>query len=167
MRALSINPTLSQILAVLILIIFSFFLIACPGDEDEPSLEGSEYSISDITGNWTATLALFSSLDPDLIATVDIIDEGGTLKLVVQSNGNFTITITLPGEPLQVIKGKFGFEEEYLTVSYEDDPGEYDYFFIDMNDAKTQLTIRGDGTYDFDDDGDEEMSSINLELVKD
>ncbi len=141
-------------------------VFACSEGDDEPGLEGTNYSISDIVGNWTAIEALFISLEPDNNGSLDIIDEGGTLKMSVQSDGKFTITISLPGEPAEVTKGKFGFEEEWLTVSYDDDPGEYDYFYIGL-DANDILTLRGQGYYDFEDDGTEELTSINLVLEKD
>ena len=166
MKTLSLNPSISHALILILLLILSFFIIGCQ-DEDEPSLEGSKYSISDIAGNWTASFALFSSLEAGNPASLDIIDEGGSLKMTVTSKGEFTITISIPGEPDEIVKGQFGFEDEWLAVSYDDAPGEYDYFFIDMNSSKTKLTLRGEGSYDFDDDGDEELSSINLELDKD
>ena len=147
-------------------VICGVLILACSEEDDEPGLEGTKYSISDITGSWTAIEAFFSSLEPDNDGSLDIIDVGGTFKMNVQSDGKFTITISLPGEPAEVTKGKFGFEDEWLTVSYDDDPGEYDYFFIDL-DANDILTLRGQGYYDFEDDGEEELTSINLTLARD
>ena len=132
--------------------VFSFFFTR-GGEDDDPNLEGDKYSIADIKGNWTATQAIFSSLEVPNKGFLDIIDEGGSLTLAIQDNGRFKITIILPGEANQVINGQLGFDEEWLAVSYDEDPGEYDYLFFDLNDIKTILTIIGDGGYDFDDDG--------------
>ena len=86
--------------------------------------------------------------------------------MTVLNDGKFTITIILPDEPTFITKGKFRFEEEWLVVSYDDDPEEYDYFYIDIDEITSKLTLRGDGTFDFDDDGIEELASINLILER-
>jgi len=149
-----------------VLIICVFFL-TCSCNKDEPKLQGDNYSISDISGNWTAMEATFSSLDQPYKGGIDIIKEGGTLKLAIQNNGRFTFTIMLPGEPDQVTTGQLGFDEEWLAVSYDDDPGEYDYLFFDLNADKSILTIRGNGGYDFDDDGTEDIATMSFILERD
>ena len=111
--------------------------------------------------------ATFSSLDQPYKGGIDIIKEGGTLKLAIQNNGRFTFTIMLPGEPDQVTTGQLGFDEEWLAVSYDDDPGEYDYLFFDLNADKSILTIRGNGGYDFDDDGTEDIATMSFILERD
>ena len=151
---------------VLIPVVCSFLVFACSQEEDEPGLEGTMYSISDIAGDWIAVEALFSSLEPDNPASLDIIDEGGSLNMTVLNDGKFTITISLPGEPNFITKGKFGFEDEWLVVSYDDYPEEYDYFYIDIDEVTNELTLRGEGTFDFEDDGIEELASINLILER-
>ena len=147
------------------LIIICSFLFACQDEEEGPTLNG-KYNMSDLAGNWTATEALFSSLDQDYKGSMNIIQEGGSLTMNVQNDGKFTINIVIPGEPNEVFKGKLGFEEEWLTVSYDTEPDDYEYFFIELNDDKSILTLRGEGTYDFDDDGMEDLSSINLILER-
>ena len=149
-----------------ILAVFSIF-IACGDEDDDPKLEGDKYSIADIKGNWTATQAIFSSIDVPNKGFLDIIDEGGSLTLAIQDNGRSKLTIILPGEANQVINGQLGFDEEWLAVSYDSDPGEYDYLFFELNDIKTILTIIGDGGYDFDDDGIEDLASMHFVLTRD
>ncbi len=145
--------------------VFSIF-ISCGGEDDDPQLEGDKYSITDIAGNWTATQAIFSSTEVPNKGTLDIIGEGGSLTFSIQNNGRFVITIMLPGEANQVFTGQLGFDEEWLAVSYDEDPGEYDYLFFELNADKTNLTIRGEGTYDFDDDGMEDLAFIDLVLMR-
>ena len=147
-----------------ILTVFSFFIASC-GDDD-PQLKGDNYPIDDIAGNWTATDALFSSLEMPYKGSLDVLEEGGTLTLSIQSNGRFTMTIMLPGEANQVFTGQLGFDEEWLAVSYDEEPGEYDYYYFDLNDSKTILTIRGDSTYDFDDDGVEDLAALSFILSR-
>ena len=140
---------------------------ACFNEEDdEPSLQGDKYGINDLSGMWSATEAFFSSLEIPHKGDLDVIDEGGSLTLKIESNGRFTITIVLPGEPNEVFTGKLGFDEEWLAISFDDDPGEYAYHYFDLNDDKTTLTIRGDGYLDLDDDGLEDIVSMNLVLSK-
>lgn len=151
--------------SVIILGIVVLFFISCTGEEDELTLDG-KYKMSDLAGTWTATQAIFSSTDQDFKGTVQIVEEGGTFTMLIQSDGKFTITITMPGESNQVIRGLLRFEEEWLTVSYDTEPDDYDYFFIELSVDKSTLTLRGEGTYDFDDDGIEDLSSINLILER-
>jgi hypothetical protein len=151
--------------SVIILSIVVLFFISCTGEEDELTLDG-KYKMSDLAGNWTATQALFSSLDQDYKGSVDVIDEGGSLTMSIQSDGKFTITILIPGESNEVFRGLLRFEEEWLTVSYDTEPDDYDYFFIELSVDKSILTLRGEGAYDFDDDGKEDLSSINLILER-
>ena len=151
---------------VLIPVVCSFLIFACSQEEDEPGLEGTKYSISDIAGDWIAVEALFSSLEAGNPASLDIVGEGGSLKMTVLNDGKFTITISLPDEPNFITKGKFGFEDEWLVVSYDDYPDEYDYFYIDIDEITNKLTLRGQGTFDFEDDGIEELASINLILER-
>lgn len=148
-----------------VLIVFSIFIASC-GEDDDPKLEGDNYSITDIAGNWTATQAIFSSVDIPNKGFLDIIDEGGSLTLSIQNNGRFKLTIMLPGEANQVFEGQLGFDEEWLAVSYDELPGDYDYLFFDLNDSKTVLTIRGDAGYDFDEDGIEDPASMDLILSR-
>ena len=145
--------------------VFSIFFTRC-GEDDDPKLEGDKYSIADIKGNWIATQAIFSSIEVPNKGLLDIIDEGGSLTLSIQDNGRFTLTIILPSETNQVFTGQLGFDEVWLAVSYDENPGEYDYLFFELNAGKTNLTIRGDGTYDFDDDGIEDLASIDLVLMR-
>ena len=149
-----------------ILTVFSIFFTCC-GEDDEPKLKGDKYSISDIAGNWTATQAFFSSIEVPHKGSLDVLGEGGTLTLSIKDNGRFTLTIILPGEANQVFSGQLGFDEEWLAVSYDEDPGEYDYMFFELNATKTELTIRGDAGYDFDDDNIEDLASMDLVLKRD
>lgn len=147
-------------------ILTSCFFSSCLKEDEGPSLQGDNYGINDIAGTWTATEAFFSSLETPYKGSLDVIDEGGSLTFKIETSGRYKITIVLPGEPNQVFEGKLGFDEEWLAISYDDDPGEYDYHFFELNGAKSVLTIRGDGYLDLDDDGIEDMVSISLILSK-
>ena len=75
-----------------------FFACSSSDDEaDEFTLNGTNIAMTDIAGNWNATRGVFqsSSLGPSF--QVDVVDEGGTITMNIQSNGQFSITVTVPG----------------------------------------------------------------------
>jgi hypothetical protein len=139
---------------------------SCSQEDDTPALQGDNYSINDISGKWIAMQAGFTSMEVPDKGFLDVIAEGGTLTITIQSNGRFSMTIVLPQKPDQVFTGQLGFDEEWLAVSYDEAPGDYDYHYFDLNADKTVLTIRGQGTYDFDEDGEEDSASFSFILAK-
>lgn len=148
-------PTKKKIRSVL-LIAFAMvsvaFLVTCGSDDDEPSTEG----ISEIAGTWTATSASFNG--------TDVVAEGGTVKFVIQQNGKFTFTIKRPGTNDMVFTGKLGFDEEWLAVEYDSNPGEYEYYDINY-DANT-MHIGANSEFDFDGDGTDEFVIFFLDMVR-
>ena len=142
------------------------FFAACVQDDDEPSLEGDNYGIDDLAGTWLATEAFFSSLETPHKGSLDVIDENGSLTFKVESNGRFTVTIVLPGEPNMTFTGQLGFDEEWLAMAYDDEPDEYYYHFFELNDDKSIMTIRGEAYIDLDDDGVEDFVSMNMTFSK-
>ncbi len=147
------------------LLAFTLTLSACDssGDDDFP-LEGTILSMNDIAGTWNATSAVFMLAADGPAVEVNIVDAGGTATLVIQSNGRFTFTTTLPGEAPDVTTGQLGFDEDLLVVIYDDDPDDFEFFGIQL--SGTALSLGGPGTYDFDGDGVEENARIELELVR-
>ena len=66
-----------------------FLVFSCDkSDEDSLTKEGP-FNISELAGNWVATQAQFS------VSThsVDVVEDGGTVSMTVNSNGRFTLTI--------------------------------------------------------------------------
>jgi hypothetical protein len=138
---------------------------ACSDDEEVP-LTGTKYSFSDIAGSWNATSALIFSLSVAQPETVDIMDEGGSLTLAVQSNRKFTLTIVRPGRADEISTGNMGFDEEWVAMAFDDAPNDYSYMFIQLDDPRENMIIRGETEYDFDLDGTEELTSVDLEMVR-
>jgi len=155
-----------QILFLTVMAVVLLIGSACGGDDEVP-LTGTKYSISDITGSWTATSALIFNLTAGVQpATVDVVGEGGSLMLSVQSNGRFILTIKRPSRADGISAGDMGFDDEWLAVSFDDAPGDYSYMFIEMDENRNNMTIRGETEYDFDVDGTEELASIDLEMTR-
>lgn len=140
-------------LALLFIVVIAplVFFVAC-SDEDGPSTE----KIAEIAGTWTATSATFNG--------VDVILEGGSVSLVIQNNGRFTFTIKRPGRDDMVFTGRLGFDEQWLAVEYDTNPGEYEYYDITYDEHN--LHIGANSEFDFDGDGSDEVVIFFLEMVR-
>ena len=127
------------------------FFVACSND-DEPSTD----RVSEIAGTWTATSASFNGFD--------VVLEGGSVTMVIQSNGRFTFTIKRPEETDMVFTGKLGFDEQWLAVEYDSNPGEYEYYDITYD--AHNMHIGANSEFDFDGDGEDEFVIFFLDMVR-
>lgn len=155
---------------ILISTLFSFFFISCSSsDEDELTKTGPDFSISELQGTWNATSAFFSPSDPNSQSDgVDIIAEGGTLSIVIQSNGRFTMNFNVAGADPFTVTGEMFFENnEFFAIRFDEDPDDYEYFGIDY--TATTLRINGGpdtAEWDFNGDGEDEPANVSLDFVK-
>jgi hypothetical protein len=143
------NRTLSILFVVVLTALTCFD--ACK-DDDGPSSE----KVSELAGTWTATSATFNG--------VDVVEEGGSVTMVIQDNGRFTFTIKRPGRDDMVFTGKLGFDEQWLAVEYDTDPGEYEYYDITYDEH--HMHIGANSEFDFDGDGMSEVVVFFLEMEK-
>jgi hypothetical protein len=125
--------------------------VGCKHD-GEPSAE----KISELAGTWIATSATFNG--------VDVVEEGGSVTMVIQDNGRFTFTIQRPGKADMVFTGKLGFDEQWLAVEYDTDPGEYEYYDITFD--AHHMHIGANSEFDFDGDGSVEVVVFFLEMER-
>jgi hypothetical protein len=130
------------------------FLVGCEDDDDDFSSSGNTLSISDIQGNWIATSATFTA--PQF---TDILAEGATVTLAIQSNGRFTFTMMMPGEPNDVTTGKLGFDGDFLAVRFDDEDEEASFFISLINQI---LTLRGQTELDLDGNGVDDFGILEL-----
>ena len=133
------------------------FLMACSGDDDPP-LEGNNINMADLAGTWTATRATFNG--------TDIVADGGALTMVIQANGRFTLTLKRVGMDDMVFTGQLGFDEQWLAVEYDTDPGEWEYYDYSLTNNKTEFNIGANSEFDFDDDGIDEYVIFFLDMVR-
>ncbi len=138
-------------LIFIVVIVPLTFIVACSND-DEPSTE----RISEISGTWTATSATFNG--------IDVVLEGGSVSLAIQNNGRFTFTIKRPGRNDMVFTGKLGFDEQWLAVEYDANPGEYEYYDITYD--AHNLHIGANSEFDFDGNGTDEVVIFFLDMVR-
>ena len=138
-------------------------LQACEEDEGN-DLTGSVISISDIQGSWNATRAEFDIAGTGTSMAIDIVAAGGTVTLVIQSNGRFTLTITQTGQTPEISTGQMSFDEDLLVVEFDDSPGESEFFGIQS--TATTLSINGQTEFDLDDDGTDDPARVELDFVR-
>lgn len=153
------------------IVLLSILTTCGTGNDDEGfgqfSLEGTDVSIADIAGNWTATKARFSRAAAGPVSEVDVVAAGGSLTLEIQNNGRFSVTVAVPGAGSETSTGRFAFDEDVLVISFDEDPDEWEFFSITHNEPN--LTIIGGTVYeafDFDGDGVDEDSYIDFEFVR-
>ena len=79
-------------------------------------------TLSDLAGNWSATKAQFT-LDANPAISLDVVQVGGTVTLVVTNDGKFTFTGALPGAPGPiVVTGTWEIDGNKVTVTSDEDP---------------------------------------------
>ncbi len=145
-------------------------LSSCSSDEEDftVSLDGPSISVSDFSGSWVATTAVFESTDGS--QRLDVIQEGGSATLQVQNNGRFTITISAPGQGSDSFSGEMGFNgEEYgnqLIVLFDGDArDDYELFNVAVTNDDV-LFLSGITAYDFTGSGGEVPATIDLVMVR-
>ena len=143
------NRSLTLLFVSLLVPLFLF-----PGCKEDD--EFSDERVSEIAGTWTATSASFNG--------IDVVDEGGSVTLEIQDNGDFTFTIKRPGRPDMVFTGRLGFDEQWLAVEYDTNPGEYEYYDITYDEHN--LHIGANSEFDFNGDGLDEFVIFFLDMIR-
>jgi len=137
---------------------------SCSKDGDgEELVKDGKYDISELAGTWNATQAQFSVST----TSVDVVDDGGTAVMTVQSTGRFTLTLDPIDRAAYTVSGEMYWEKwegtYYFAIVWADEPNDWDTYG-DRYDGTT-LSINGGtntGEYDFDNDGDMEPCSIHF-----
>lgn len=139
--------------------------------DDDPSGPGG-ISTADLAGTWNATAFEYSQAGVGpAVPSYDIVAEGGSATLVIQADGSFTLTTVDPGAGSESMPGVLGFDpeaEDFLLVTFDDDPGdELEFFFVMDSDSSFQLIDNtGEGEFDLDGDGTAEPVRINSAWVR-
>ena len=157
----------------LIPLLFAFLIISCSSDDEEVQSDtGPDWAISELAGTWNATSLTFSFSGTGTVPdpnSYDVIADGGTATMVVQSNGRFTLTVMPMGEPAESFGGRMYFEDgEFFAIQFDDDPPDDPTYFGATLSGNTFSLNGGPDTaeWDFDGDGIDESASVNLVLVK-
>ncbi|MEM7486054.1 MAG: hypothetical protein AAF348_12675 [Bacteroidota bacterium] len=159
----------SKRLPFLVITIVIMSLVACSGDDDAPEfdfpLEGTNLSIADISGNWTATSAEFQGLGVPG-GFIEIVGADGSVTLNIQNNGRFTSTISLPEEGSQSFSGQMGFSGSQLVLLDDvDEPGDEAFIIITLT-PEDILQLSGILEFDFDGDGNFDDTDVDLIMTR-
>ncbi len=154
--------------------IFIFLLFGCSSsdDDDVKSDTGPSFSISELQGTWNATELVFSFSGQGAVpqpSFYDVIAEGGSASLVVQSNGRFTLTVTPAGFDAESFSGRMYFEDgEFFAIQFDDDPPNDPTYFGETLSGDTFTLNGGPDTaeWDFDGDGNDEPASVFLSFER-
>lgn len=154
-------------------LLFAFLILSCSSDdEDVQADQGPDFAISELAGTWNATSMTFSFSGQGAIpepSFYDLIAEGGSATLTVQSNGRFTLTVMPMGEPAESFGGLMYFEDgEFFAIQFDEDPPNDPTYFGATLSGNTFSLNGGPDTaeWDFDGDGNDEPASVSLVLVK-
>lgn len=149
--------------------LFAFLLLSCSDEAEsvDDLVKEGDFKISELAGNWEATYARFS----DNVQQVEIIGDGGTASMTVQSSGVFTITVNPVERASYTVSGEMFWEKfegtYYFAIEWANYPGDWDTYGATL--TATTLDINGgseSGEYDFDNDGNFEPCSISLKFVR-
>lgn len=125
--------------------------------------DGTGPSPTQLTGSWRATKAEFVSIaNPAL--KVELIQQGGTVRLSLTEGKTYTLTITPAGGADQHLTGSWSSSADVLTLALS--PPLVGEIQFDMALSGSTLTLQG-GHIPFDVDGDGvfEESIVNLTMT--
>ncbi len=153
---------------LLLLALTSCITFSCGGDDSEPKLstEGGPFKISELAGNWEATTAGFYRTSDGV--NVDIIADGGSVSLSVQSNGKCTFTINPVDLEAYTVSGKMlwgRYEgDDALGIVWDDSPDDKSYFrWIELTNTTFNLGCTSEcGEYDFNNNGTTETADLSF-----
>jgi hypothetical protein len=127
---------------------------ACGDDEVGPG----EWTIEDLQGTWVITQLEYTADDDD--ETFDVIDEGTTGSIVINGNGNYTLTLSAPGPITSTTTGTFTIDDDGNVVD-SNEAGN-----IDIMRSGDTITIRDESvTFDFDEDPETPEEGADLVMV--
>lgn len=125
---------------------------ACGSDSVGPG----EWTLEDLQGTWTITRLEYTADPPD-DEVFDLIDEGQAATIVVDGNGNYTLTQTVQGLPPVVVTGVFSIDENGNVVD-SNEAG-----IADITRDGDTITLRDESvTFDFDNDPETPETGADL-----
>ena len=122
--------------------LFLLFSLSCSDDGNGDGLtKDGPFAISELAGSWEATQAQFSVST----TSVDVVEDGGTVRMTVQSSGRFTVTLDPVDRSAYTVGGEMFWEEWqgtfYFAIRWDDEPGDWDTYGHTYD--GTHLTING------------------------
>jgi hypothetical protein len=168
----AIYPQIKNSIKTLVLsaVLILFFATSCGEDDSELVKEGGDFAISELVGTWEATSAFFGS-DANANVSVDIIEDGGSLSLTVQSSGTCTLTINPVDREAYTVSGEMFWElyegEYYFSIAWDAYPGDWASYGATLTNTTFSMYGRPDTwEYDFENDGTSESARIGFSFIR-
>lgn len=167
-----IKNSIKTLLFSTVLILFA--VSSCSEDEAEPPLikDGGLFEISELTGSWEATQGVFYSVESN--NNVDIVQQGGSLSLTVQSSGRCTFIVNPVDREAITVSGEMFWSsyegDEALAIVWDDSPDERSSFqsqWLELTNTSFRLACSSEcGEYDFENNGTFEVCDLNFEFIR-
>ena len=138
---------------------------ACGDGDDGTGPDG--LTIADLAGTWEASSFVYSQAGTGAaVPDVDLVADGGSATLLLQSDGSFVLTIVDDGGTPDIAAGTMAFDgEDFLIVSIG--PDEIDFFFELLGDDAFRLTDNvGQAEFDLDGDGTDEPVRLAIRFER-
>ncbi len=157
------------------MVLISFIALSCDSTDDSESelvKEGGPFGISELAGNWEATQAGFLRISDNL--WVDIVADGGSLSLTVQSSGRCTFAINPVDREAYTASGEMFWGryegEDALAIVWDDSPDADErssFRFIELTDTTFNMACTSVcGEYDFNNNGTTEAADLDFSFVR-
>ena len=156
------------------MVLISFIALSCSSEDEEAPLvrDGGPFEISELTGSWEAIRANFYSVESS--NNVDIVKQGGSLSLTVQSNGRCTFIVDPADREAITVSGEMFWSsyegDEALAIVWDDSPDERSSFqtmWIFLTATNFQLGCSSEcGEYDFNNNGTFEVCDLDFEFIR-
>lgn len=155
-------------------LVFSTILIlfvapSCNKENSALVKDGGDFKISELAGNWEAISAFFISEND--AETVDIVADGGSLSMAVQTSGRFTLSIDPVDREEYKETGEMFWEayegDYYFAFKWDDYPDDWATYGTIYTDSTFFMTGAPDaGEYDFDNNGTAEAASMSFDFKR-
>ncbi len=163
---------MKNVKSILLVALITCLTFSCDEDDSESELssEGGPFEISELAGNWEATSAIFVRVSDNLF--VDIVADGGSLSLIVQSNRRCTFTVDPVDRAAYTVSGEMfwgNFEgDTALAIVFDDSPDDRSYFRShELTDTTFDLGCTSEcGEYDFNNNGTAETADLSFFFVR-
>jgi len=121
-------------------------------------------TVSDITGTWSASSAVFTNLANSSEQFDLIADGGGTITATFSADGSYSISITVPPDPAELDVGTVDVRGDTLTLAESGQGSPTD--FIASVSGNTLTLTTDEEEYDFDDNGTDDPARLRVVFQK-
>jgi hypothetical protein len=151
-------------LARVLLVIAATIAASCGGDSGgSGGTPASPSTVATLVGTWKATKAEYVSTANSSVR-VEVVAQGTTLTLTLESAGTYTERIVDPGQEGQTTTGTWSATQDIMTLKPTGVTWDIQF---DMTLSGTTLTLNGGHvSFDVNGDGRDEETLANLTLVK-